>query len=1579
MNSMLEHWVRAGKRGVKRSLLALGIVALGCSNAVENGGPTATTASPLLVAGNVDFVVPVPPSAGLGDVVLGASSSIRLADRTVIESSGSGTPFVSNAGTVDTNVGADSRLTANIWSRSNVTLRERAFVSGSLTSAGTLIRQNATTVGGPILTQQALTARNVTFTVSFPQSSTDVILEPDQTRSIAPGAYANVNVKSRATLRVASGTYYIDAFNTEPLAKIALEGPGPFVFNVKTGFTYKGPFTFTGQAPQATSVLVAYAGTTDAFFQSPFEGTFIAPRANVILANIGTAPYRGSFFGKSLELQSSVRVIHKTASVGSVQPIAECQVKRDRGGYAAVFGYSATSPVGEVAIPIGAGNQFTPGAQDRGQPKRFANGRQRAQFLVESPGELLTWELDGKASTASGALPECTPECVQHVFDPNLPRISQLLASSPQLLSQQESIVVRDTFNWEDTLPVPELNPDGFPRLYYGQVFVDAKSTLDGLDVLRVHYSPIPVFEEEMLAIEQLDRSTRTFSYDFDGQGQFVFAVMPGALYNAIRAAALDPVEPTELFRAFQVRSIPTAEARASCGLAPKLECVAQAANGALSAVFGYDNPADNPVTIPAGADNALSGVTSPPAVPEAFAKGRHEAVFAVPFPTSGSVTWTLNGQSVTGRSTTARCSAAMAAKVGVDRYQPFAPQAGGVCRLRTPAETEFPKSSLPPTARVNTCSSFAYEYAGKVGMQWRNVADGEVDQRAEAAEQELLATDEPSSQSFVSDDGTPIQAFSIGKIFRKVVKKVVSVGKGAVDLTRRGLTQVARLFVGSRTVNVQVQMNNSDLWFRAKGDPGSSVMQRAWKDGGQIMIPGVEVRASYGPFLSLDHLNGQNRANVRVLNGLGARICFTAENGAAELINGWFMHPTQCDYNHPKEPSQSKIPGSGPDPIGGYPIGITDGYMNVLAQATDGSDYMKEVAGFGMKRPEIIVGTVANMIGSFNGNRAFTPCLSFSWANDWTELITVGGMVAGNHVADFVNEKGRTAARLARKGIVGATSDLAEGVAQAGLAATALAQTALAAEAQAVLNLATSARGAVDAAALASLKANQAADDARDALAQLARLQQTNSSRVAAAKALADAALEAQKTATEDARVAANAALDAVNAANMAAAQLASDAVGTAGEVASRAASVAIRVSGETLGNAAEMALTAATEATAAVAKGALSLVGAILGQVVGPVLDLFAGGDLILTNTSQSMCEMNPSPPPAFPPGGAMQPGLCFRSGDAPNRPTGRLVHDPDPHHTRALLSRNVPTHEYGHYVLCNLMERVSPGQFAAAYDEAAVDGTFGQTPEKEHAVFNEAFADLITSQVAGAVDYATPIGNLIPATELATSQYPVSFYCQSANPDLCIENNVKTRGTPGKDKEFNDGVSRMVTLFNDAFDGACFFAPGTPNNGKAWKYMPPGTTSNRVMFDSFGLSGRDETIQLPGSALPLWIRRGMARGSLLREANMFAGLSDVMPQGDANWCARCQVFKLHEPSGTCSEAVVGPRPPGTVCIDQQPAVCGACGARTPCGNDAECGEGNACFDGCCRDCGAFGTCETDVECGGGLLCSNRCCTVG
>jgi hypothetical protein len=1426
--------------------------------------------------------VPLPAGTAMSSVAVGASASLLLGSQVEVSpEQGSALPLLVNTGTGTTTVNASSKLTTSIWSKGNVFLGSNTNVSGGVTTAGTVTRQNGVTVGGTVAEHQILTSTPASWTVTFPSSSTNVVLQPNQVDSRPPGGYATVSIATGAKLTFQSGTYYLDSLNIEPSGQLILTGSGPFVIYVRTALTAKGPFIVPNGSTGPARFVLGFAGTSDVFLQAQLDGTLIAPNANVTLAQIST-PYHGAFFGKNVTLQGSVKIQQRGADAGRVVPVAECVVPNADGSYKAVFGYDSLSFLGgQTSIPVGSGNTFGPAPANRGQPTTFKAGRQTAQFSVPFDGKALTWTLDGSSTTANALLPNCVDACVQHLVDPTKPRIDKPLATGAAPLSVDESIAIRTSFRWDDTLPVPQTFSDGSPRLYYALIFLSSPNTLQTLDALRIHYANHPLFEDEMVALEAQGIEDE-FSYPHDGKGQFVYALIPGAVWNAVRAAALNPAEPTELFRAVAFRPIPANDSgyatQSSCGLTPVTQCVAQAANGSLRAVFSYNNPSGGAVTVPAGAANAVAGGSGAVTLPEAFATGQHNAVFAVPFASGATVTWTLNGQTVSANAATPRCSATVVSQIGVDQYKPFPAPAPNACRYPTPAEVQNPASALPPAARANTCVSMSYTYASTLGMKWRGVdndADDEAGQAADAAlvlgedAMAALAASAASAAPVTGGDTTVVTSALFGKLFRKVVKAVAGVAKGAVDLVRKGLQAGAGLFIGSSDVTFTVELQNIDPSFA-----GTPMLQSWGKAFGKpISLQGVTMRASRSVFLSTKRLepsaavdaNGipvnTNQATVNILHHLnGARICFTAQNGAGEIMKG-FLPGESC-------PSGMKVGTGGP-----FTLRFTSRNLNMIAQMTDARAYMSAIGGLTPARGEVIAGTVANLIGRLNTDRAFAPCFGFSWANDVPTFMTVLGAVAGDQLNQLTDPYIRSGADAIFKGIESGVNAMTD-------AALKIQAVAVAKVGTAVEGLANTARDAVNNALNLAKEANkqaavlaQESSDYIDALNTASGLAQAGSDRAEAAKAAVKTALDnvnAQTAVTNAAitaaQTAANQAFDAVAALGNALPALDAElqsVLNVRGTVAALA---------ETTTTLLNIGANVVIKVKDALFVGVGAAIGAFIGHTLGEVFEVFAGGDIIMTAHKSNA----------------------------------------------SLESRGVMTHEYGHFALCNMLNALSPVHFAAAYNEAAALGLIsGQSASATAAVMNESFADLMASQVTGGTNYSTPANHLTGGGSMT--------YCDAATTD-CIEANT-TNFPGGSSPEFDDMTLRTVGIFTDALDGQIptLVPANLPWNGNVSSQNGSGIT----LAATPGVSANDEVVKLGPGALFNWAAHMLWRGPLLREDNVFGGLSDTMIDAGFNWCQRCEVFWLHNQTSAggandCPQAWVGSRPSVDLVTSTQPVQC-------------------------------------------------------
>jgi hypothetical protein len=1168
--------------------------------------------------------------------------------------------------------------------------------------------------------------------------------------------------------------------------------------------------------------------------------------------------------------------VYRAREAGTVQAIAECILPQTDGTYKAVFGYNSSAPSGDtISIPVGTNNRFETGTPGRGQPTSFAPGRHTAQFIVPFDGKALTWAVDGSSSTASAMLPTCVAACTQHLTDMTMPRIDTALTAAAAPLSIEDSAAQRDAFRWSDVLPVPETFADGSPRLYYGLFFIDGPGTALAMDALRIHYDNIPLFDTEFNSLK--GQGLQSLSYPNDGQGQFVYGLVPGAVYNALRQAAMDTTTPTEIFRAAPLRPMPANDMGlatvSSCGLVPVAQCVAKASNGSLRAVFSYNNPSGAGVTIPLGPDNVLSGASGAVAVPEAFAAGSHTAVFAAPFASGSTVTWQLGGTTVSLNSSSPLCSATVVNQIGADTFNPFPPAPAPTCRPATPNEVQFPQSHLPPAARLNTCVSMSYNFASSVGLLWRGVDNDAADAAGQAADAALALADSVPDVVAAPAGSTAnvqvVQSALFGKIFRKVIQKVASVAKTVVDDGRRVLRAGVGLFIGSSDVTITTVPINSDPLVGTINSP----MLTAWTSGvpgagfkKPVSLAGVQIRASKGPFLSVGNLDGSNKAGIKVLNHLGAHICYTASTPAAKVVDGWMLPVTVC----PDAFYGSSISGS---PPAEQTVKAPDERMHILAQMNDVHSYMQRVQNFGTDQAEALVGTVPDLIGRINQNRAFTPCFSFSWQNDVVQFMSALGGVAAEHVNDYLIsglESGATA--LARETAKVATKLEAQ-AAQLTTVAAQAAGTALASAANTARDVARNAATAARAAANQAQVLAQDAGDSVQAIGTAARKVTNNDPSVVAAENAAQATIDELKNKAPSVKNAVQAAANAATDASVATATLL---IATGGAVASPVIDgidKETHVAAEAGARALDLVGKVALDAEKAGAKRLGEVIGQLIGaSPLGQVFEFLAGGDIL------------------FPAAG----------GDDIN-----------------LISRGVATHEYGHFTLCSLLDRISPSSFARVYDEAASQGLVTmQSVSATSAVLNESFADLISSQVAAGTNYAQP-DNAVFGTLMS--------FCRSSGTD-CIETNV-TNDSVGS--SFPRAVLRNVSMYTDAIDSPFTVLADQPQNGRAWDDSAPVLD----VADSPGVGKNgEEVVSLINGAIPRWIRHTLERDrTVLTENSMFGALSDTMIDQSYNWCQRCEIFALHTVDtasmakpAICPTAWVGPRPTITFNGTTMPMTC-------------------------------------------------------
>jgi hypothetical protein len=254
-----------------------------------------------------------PPKVTMTGLCLYAHGNLRIADR--VQLLGAGGTFgavANNASTPGTDIGTDTIL-GDVWSRAPVTLRDRGRVNGSIRSNLTVTPATSPGPAGQVVTGQIVqngfvVIPNLNFTVTFPTTTTDVILDPGVppkpvVRAINPGAFRAVRVGPQCTLQLKTGTYTFDSLDLEPSGVLSLDSKnGQILIHVKTGtLIFRGSIVErTGGTPK---LFMSYLGTNPVFLEAPFYGTFVAPDAALTLSTVNAPGHKGAFFSKDLDVE----------------------------------------------------------------------------------------------------------------------------------------------------------------------------------------------------------------------------------------------------------------------------------------------------------------------------------------------------------------------------------------------------------------------------------------------------------------------------------------------------------------------------------------------------------------------------------------------------------------------------------------------------------------------------------------------------------------------------------------------------------------------------------------------------------------------------------------------------------------------------------------------------------------------------------------------------------------------------------------------------------------------------------------------------------------------------------------------------------------------------------------------------------------------------------------------------------------------------------------------------------------------------------------------------------------------------
>lgn len=535
----------------------------------------------------VTFEFPLPGGVSPGEIDIGSIAGTDIGGGVIIDHGcDPGTSLVTSSAQGPLSVGGGSQL-SNIVSVGSVRLSSGTTLSGAVSSAGGISALGAE-IGG---TQQAHatlgTTRTLRWDVTFPGGALpELQLAAGRARVLYPEVYGPVTVAAGATLYLRSGEYYFESLSALAGASVVLDSAGgPVVLNVRDELRLEGNVSgLGGVQPQ---LFVAYAGSRTALVSGAFDGSLVAPRARISVLG---GEHRGQFLGRTVNVASGVKLHQCGAEWDYILGTPLVEPVRISFGPSPVF----LSASGE-----GDNTQSAPGFTQFQIPDLFPvtrgnAGNGTAVFSFSTPGgERVSCTYRGGASVAhpetllevakgreflfercsNGALAGSSATGSDFSLDvqgdPQGPGGSAAIAQGlgdgcdealRAPISPARSIEMLQSFSWASAPAVAETNEDGTPTLYYANIYLRNEVERELLDRFLIHYSGKPFFDDELEALYK--GKCGPLDLSGDGNGLFVFAILPGKTYNRIRAAVTnDDIRPEErvMFQAIVLREPPEA------------------------------------------------------------------------------------------------------------------------------------------------------------------------------------------------------------------------------------------------------------------------------------------------------------------------------------------------------------------------------------------------------------------------------------------------------------------------------------------------------------------------------------------------------------------------------------------------------------------------------------------------------------------------------------------------------------------------------------------------------------------------------------------------------------------------------------------------------------------------------------------------------------------------------------------------------------------------------------------------------------------------------------------------------------
>ncbi|MBN2717486.1 MAG: hypothetical protein JXX14_16670, partial [Deltaproteobacteria bacterium] len=280
--------------------LAMGLVVDGDTEADTDTSTPPPTAN----------IVSIPNSAEISNVVAAVNAEFTLLERANI--SGAAQLITCNGDSGGT-IGMDATATS-IMSVGSMGLAPRSQVNGDVVCAASVNVDATASVSGQVAQNQTFSApREISLNLSLPwPTSSDRILAPWQTDSVAPGTYNSLIAYQGANATLSSGIYRVKSLQVEPQAVLKIDDSnGPVIVLISDSFAYSG--SVVSQSAGDPQLFVGFAGSLVELY-SAFKGTLFAPNATVNMAGLPAGEHQGSVFANQLKLHPDARLSYRAFS-----------------------------------------------------------------------------------------------------------------------------------------------------------------------------------------------------------------------------------------------------------------------------------------------------------------------------------------------------------------------------------------------------------------------------------------------------------------------------------------------------------------------------------------------------------------------------------------------------------------------------------------------------------------------------------------------------------------------------------------------------------------------------------------------------------------------------------------------------------------------------------------------------------------------------------------------------------------------------------------------------------------------------------------------------------------------------------------------------------------------------------------------------------------------------------------------------------------------------------------------------------------------------------------------------------------